>query len=260
MPPFFARGFVMRMMLPFLLASGCLFLGGGATLADDASAAKAIVDAAVKAHGGQGELARTALMTRQAKGIMSLFGQEVSFTDQMVLQLPERFRWTLDTAASGQKTRLLLIINGDKGWQAISGNVMEISKDRLEELHEEAYVIWLSTLLPFSKNNRLSVASLPDAVVDGRPAAGVLVTHKGRPDVKLYFDKQSGFLVKIARRAKEAGLAIDKEYVYSAHKAFDGVQLPTRYIELTNGKRLVEVTEMSYQFLRLVDDRTFARP
>jgi hypothetical protein len=250
----------MGKMLSLLLAGGCLLVASTATSADDISAAKAVVNEAIKAHGGREKLTKTEFMTRQARGVMSLLGQEVSFTDELVSQLPERLRWTLDAASSGQKTRLLLVINGDKGWQSTGGTVMDISKERLEELREEAYVIWLSTLLPLLKDNRFSLAALPGAAVDGRPASGILVSYKGRPDVKLYFDKETGLLVKIARRAKEAGLAIDKEYVYSAHKAFEGVQLPTKYVELANGKKFVEVAAISYTFLRSVDDGTFARP
>jgi hypothetical protein len=152
------------------------------------------------------------------------------------------------------------VINGDKGWQSVGGSVTDLGKDRLAELHEESHVIWLSFLLPFVKEQDFSVAMIPAEVVDGRPANGVRVTHRGRPDVKLYFDKQSGLLVKMARRAKEAGPTVDKEYLYSAHKSFDGVQLPTKYVELTNGRKFVEVADISYKFLRTVADSTFTRP
>jgi hypothetical protein len=250
----------MRTIFISILGSVFLFLAPAATLAGDATTARAIVDAAIKAHGGPEKLAKTALMTRQAKGVMSLFGQEVPFTDELILQLPERWRWTLDAGEAGQKSRLLLVVNGDKGWRSSGGAVMDVGKERLEELREEAYVIWLSTLLPFAKDNSFSLTPLPDIEVDGRPAAGVNVAHKGHTDVKLYFDKRTGLLVKIARRGKEAGLALDKEYVYSAHKSFEGVELPTKYVELANGKKYVEVEEISYKFLPSVNDSTFAQP
>jgi hypothetical protein len=250
----------MHRMLALMLAGGCWLAAPAATAAEDARTARAVMDQAIKAHGGSEKLAKTELMTRQAKGGINLYGQELPFTDEWVLQLPERWRWTLDAGAPGQKTRLLLVVSGDKGWQSTGGIVMDISKERLEELREEAYVMWISTLLPFVRENRFSLAPLPDAVVDGRPTTGVKVTHPGRPEVKLYFDKQSGLLVKIARRAKETGLAIDKEYLYSTHKGFEGVQLPTKYVELANGRKFVEAVEMSYKFPRSVEDKTFARP
>ncbi|HLJ96829.1 MAG TPA: hypothetical protein VKU02_26885 [Gemmataceae bacterium] len=227
--------------------------------ADDARTAKAILDAAITVHGGPERLAKTDRMTRQAKGIAS-FGQDLPFADEWVLQLPERWRWTFNIGPSGQQGRLLLVVNGDKGWQSSNGTTAEISKERLEELREEAYVMWLSTLLPFTKENGFTLASVADTEVDGRPAVGVKVTHAGRPEVRLYFDRQSGLLVKIARRAREANLAVEKEYLYRAHKGFEGVQLPTKYAELAAGKKLIEAIEISYQFPRSVDDKTFARP
>jgi hypothetical protein len=250
----------MRTMLAWMLGSFSCLVATAAALAGDASTARAIVDAAIKAHGGPEKLAKTALMTRQAKGAMSLFGQEVPFTDELILQLPERWRWTLEAGDAGRKSRLLLVVDGDKGWRSSGGAVMDVGKERLQELREEAYVIWLSTLLPFTKSNGFSLTLLADSEINGRPAAGVNVAHKGHTEVKLYFDKRSGLLVKIARRGKEAGLALDKEYVYSAHKSFEGVQLPTKYVELANGKKYVEVEEISYKFLASVRDGTFAPP
>jgi hypothetical protein len=250
----------MRSVLTLLLANSCLLASCTAVGAGDALTAKAVIDAAIKAHGGPELLARTALMRRQAKGTMSFSGQEVPFTDELVLQLPQRWRWTLEVGNAGQKARLLFVVNGDKGWQAGGGNVIELGKEKVEELREESYVLWLSTLLPLIQDNGFSLAALPDAEVDGRAAACVLVARRGRPDLKLYFDKQSGLLVKIGRRAKMAGLTVDKEYLYSGHRSFEGVRLPTKYAESANGKKFVEVADISYQFLHSVDERTFARP
>jgi hypothetical protein len=55
-------------------------------------------------------------------------------------------------------------------------------------------------------------------------------------------------------------LIVDKEYLYGDHKRVEGVQLPTRYVELTSGKKLVEAFSVSYRFLPQVDEKTFAKP
>jgi hypothetical protein len=250
----------MRSLLALVVATGSVLASLTASVAADAEAAKAIIDAAIQAHGGRDALAKTALMTRQAKGSMSFSGQEVPFTDELVLQLPQRWRWTLEAGNAGHKTKLLFVLNGDQGWQSAGGMVMELSKQKLEELHAEAYVLWLSTHLPLIKDSGFSLAALPDVEVEGHPAACIRVEHKGRRDLRLYFEKQTGLLVQIARRAKLADLTVEKDYIYSAHRRFEGVQLPTKYAELANGKKLVEVTDISYQFLRSVDERAFARP
>ena len=53
---------------------------------------------------------------------------------------------------------------------------------------------------------------------------------------------------------------VTKEYVYSDFKDFDGVKLPTTSVELTDGKKMIEVSEFTYKFLPRVDDNQFTRP
>src|SRR5262249_25113206 len=129
----------------------------------------------------------------------------------------------------------------------------------LEELREEAYVQWLATLVPLKKDP-FELAPVPEIKVDGKPAGGVKVSSKGHGDVKLYFDKASGLLVKIERPAREAGLQVDKEYVYSDHKTFDGVKLPTRSVELLNGKKFTQLSSAAYKFLDKPDASAFDKP
>jgi hypothetical protein len=249
----------MRTSIRFLLVLP-LVLAGAAVRADDREPA-AVLAAALQAHGGADALAKTRLMSRSDTGVMAVLpGQEVPFSDELTLQLPQRWRWILEAGPPGQKSLYLVTVNGDRGWQAAGGAPMEMSKNRLEEVREEGYVMWLATLLPLKTDSDFRLSSLPDARVDGRPAAVLNITHPGHGDVKLSFDKESGLLVKAERRGKEAGIVVTKEYQYGNHKDFDGVKLPTRYAELTNGKKFVDVTAATYKFLSRVDDSTFARP
>src|SRR5207237_2833090 len=95
---------------------------------DDPDPAIAIVDSAVKAHGGIENLVKTYLMTRKATGTMSFFGQEVPFTDELTLQLPNRSRWVFEGGPEGQKTKFTVVCRDDKGWQSTGGTAMEVNK------------------------------------------------------------------------------------------------------------------------------------
>ncbi len=66
--------------------------------------------------------------------------------------------------------------------------------------------------------------------------------------------------MKIERTAKQAGLTLKKEYVLSDHKDFEGVKLPTRWLELTNGMKSVDLTFSSYDFPSRLDEKAFAKP
>ena len=126
-------------------------------------------------------------------------------------------------------------------------------------MRNELYVLWLATLTPLKKDD-VTLAPVADIKVNGEPAAGVKATSKGRPDVKLYFDKKTHLLVKVERRVSEAGVAVDKEDFYSDYKEFDGVQLPTKLTFLVSGRKFSELSSATYKLPKKIDESVFAKP
>jgi hypothetical protein len=252
----------MRTTLGLIVSAAVLWVGMpiGAR-ASDREAALAIIEQAIKAHGGEDGLARAQRASRTGSGALTLGEKESAFTDEVLMSLPERLRVALSLEVEpGKKAPpLILTINGDKGWVSQFGTVSELSKERLDEMREEAYVQWLTTLVPLRKDT-FELAPVPEIKVDGKAAAGVKASSKGHNDVKLYFDKASGLLVKIERRARQAGLPVEKEYLYSEHKPFDGVKLPTKQVELLNGKKFSQLSSAAYKFLDKVDAAAFDKP
>jgi hypothetical protein len=227
---------------------------------DDADKAMTLVNEAIRAHGGMDSMLKTRSMVRVAKGELILFEQRTPFQDELALQLPKRWRWSLEQGSGAQRIRMVWVVNDEKGWQAIGGSVTEIPKLRMEEMQEEAYVLWITSLVPLKKEDGFQLALVEDATVNGKAAAGIKTSRKGHTDVTLYFDKESHLLVKTARRARESGLTFDKSYLYSGHKIFDGVMLPTKYVEMAKDKKMVEVTSLTYRFPEKLEDSTFAKP
>ncbi len=223
-------------------------------------AARAVVERAVKAHGGADALNRARTLRRNGTGTIAAPGKDVPFTDELIWQLPGRFRLTIDLGTGQDRSRVVRVVTPDKGWQTTGGMVTELGPDRLDELREEAYVLWLFTLTPLLNEPGFELSPAGEAEVGGRPALGVKAAHKGHADTRLYFDKESGLLVQIERRASEGGLPVQKRYVYADHKEFDGVRLPTREAELSDGKVTVELKDVSYRLLRGVNEGVFSKP
>jgi hypothetical protein len=234
-----------------------LVVAAGPVRAGDREAALGVIDRAIKAHGGEAGLAKAAVASRTESGFNLQGGQEVPFTSQVVHSLPDRVRLAV---VLDKKFPFLLVLDGDKGWQQAGGSMtVELPGSRLKEMREEAYVWWLATLAPLKKD-LFTLAPVPDARVDGQPAAGVKVSCPGHADTRLYFDKRSGLLVKIARRVPEAGVPVDKEYLYSDYKEFDGVKLPAKEVMTINGKKWSERTASAVKFLSRPDKKAFAKP
>ncbi len=222
-------------------------------------AARAIVDQAIQAHGGAEALLRTRSMVQASKGEITSFGAATPATCEVTIQPPDQCRWVFELEAGTQKVQVQLGINGDKGWRSSGGAVKEMVKPELEEQRERAYAAWLMTLLPL-KDSGSELSPLPETKVGDDPAVGVQVKRKGRPDVRLWFDKKSHLLVKLERKTKDAGQDATIEMILGEPKNFDGIKLPTRCLELVNGKKKAEWTMTSCKFPGRLEEGVFAKP
>jgi hypothetical protein len=233
-----------------------LMLLGSIMPSASAEEPRALIDRAIRAHGGESALRKATLLVRSGTGVLSYFGKELPFADELIVDLPDRLR--LGVTLEGQPKQLW-VINGTMGWQSIAGATSNLPRGRLDELREEAFVQWAATLLPL-RREQFTLTASREAKVQDRPVAVVKATAKGHGDLLLSFDKETGLLVQLARRAREGGVEVDKEYLYAAHRDFDGVKLPTSIIETLNGKKFSELSSVKYQFLRSRDDTLFGKP
>jgi hypothetical protein len=242
---------------PFLFAIFGFLLASQTIYAGEREDALAILEPAIKAHGGADDLTRAQNHTRTARGNMVLVGKDAPFTEEITLALPDRFRHSLEIGP--MKTRIVVVVDRTKGWQLTGGMAQDLDRIRLEELLDEMYIFWLTTLVPL-KQDRFQLAPLPEIKVNGNAAVGIKVSSRGRGDIKMYFDKGTNLLVKLERRARDQGVYANKEYFYSEHKFTDGVKWPTKIVETINGNRSVEISAATNRVLRSVEDATFGKP
>jgi hypothetical protein len=250
----------MRQVAGLMLAAGLLWAGPATCYAGEREDALALIEAALKAHGGEEKMARTASSVRKDTGLLSAYGKDVPLADELTLSLPDRSHMAVEVGTDARKARIIEVLNGDKGWRDNGATTTDLPKERVEELRENCFMLWVGTLVPLKKDSAFQFALLPEEKVNGQPAAGIKVSHKDHPDCKLYFDKKTGLLVKMTWHGKESGIEVDKDYYYSEHKDFDGVKFPTRITEMLNGKKFVDLAVESYKFLPQVDDSLFAKP
>ncbi len=220
------------------------------------AAALAIVNKGITAHGGEGPLTKALICSRTEIGAQAQASKDLTFTSEVVRSLPDRLRLTIEVE---KRLTIVRVLNGDKGWERVGGPPVELNKQGLSELREEVYVHWLATLVPLKKPG-FALSVLPEGKVGGQAVVGIKVVHRGHADSSLYFFKNSGLLAKIARRATEAGVPVDKEYLYSGHKYFGSVKLPAKEVMTINGRRFTELTITGYKFLPSAEASKFERP
>ena len=236
-----------------VLLALCLLLGlGGVNRADDD--ARAIIDKAIKAAGGEQALAKYKAQTWKEKGTFYGEGDGQPYTGTYAVQWPDKFKMEITDVFT-------LVLKGDQGWFSAGGNTTEMSKEQLAETKEGQYIGWVATLLPLT-DKAFELSPLGESKVGDQEAVAVKVARKDHNDVKLYFNKETGLLVKFAGRFKEArsGKEVDQESTLSDYKEVAGIMLPTKVSIKRNGKLFVEAQIDDLKPMDKLGDDVFAKP
>jgi hypothetical protein len=251
---------MMQKLVYGLLLAGLQLTATAAVRAEDKADARAIIDKAVKASGGEEKLAKYKAVTWKGKGKINLMGTEIEFTIQAAAQPPKQSRGQSEADFNGMKFERIQVVNGDKGWVSMMGNTEEMSDDQLAAAKEELYAGWVATLGPL-KDPAFKLAPLAEIKVGDHPAAGVKVSRQDHKDINLYFDKEKGLLVKLQRRAKDMmGQEVDQETFYSDYKETNGLKHATKQKTKRDGNDFLELEVQEYKPVEKLDDSTFAKP
>jgi hypothetical protein len=249
----------MRTLLPTALAAGLLFTHAGLAPAQDG--ARAILEKAIKAHGGQEKLAKFRASRARFKGVVLIGDTEAPFSAQMAVQLPDKLRVTLQARYMNREQTVTQVLNGDKGWISVDGQTREPSAEELARLKMLAYADHVVRLVPLLQEKGFELTVLKETKVNDRPAVGVKVASTGHPDISLYFDKESGLLIKTERQVtNNLKRMVLQEDFHSDFKDMDGYKRPTRSAVYQDGKKVTEGTLLEIRDYQSLPDSEFAKP
>jgi hypothetical protein len=229
--------------------------------ADDAADARAILDQAIKAHGGEATLGKFVAMYFKVKG--------TEFDGDM--KTPISFEWFFqgddkETGISYDENDKVIdveVVNGKEGWTKDSSRMTEaMSKERIESRQEEIYLNWATMFVPL-KGEGYRLSALGETEVAGRKALGILVRHDKHTPLNLYFDKETHLLVKHLqkRKGEDDGKEFTNEGVYSDYRTVQDTKQPFRAEISWDGVKTAElkVVEMKL-YDKPLDEKLFAKP
>lgn len=243
------------------LALGIGLVAVPAALAEEGP--RAVVEKAVRAQGGAAKVARLRTMRIKAEGTMSLLPaqRDVSFVIEDTWQMPDRYKTVSSFELTGVKLSQTQVISGDKAWAEINGMVQDLPKEAVAEMKEQKYAEDLDRL-GFLGDKGIELSPLDEVKVDGKPAVGVLVKSKGHRDVKLYFDKETGLLVKREHTVLDpaTGKEVTQEVIFSDYQEKDGLKHYRKIVALRAGKKVIDAKVTELEFFDKLDDKVFAKP
>ncbi|MGH7170110.1 MAG: hypothetical protein ACRELG_07530 [Gemmataceae bacterium] len=197
----------------------------GAVLAQDE--ARALIERALKAQGGMEAVKAGVAVRMKIKGkIFDKAGSvDIAGVQGEILDCGCRAKakFAIVPNAAGFPVHFTVVLNDDKSWAEVNGKVLVFSKDVLASQRLSLFGVRVTELADLLTDKGFTFAPLADAQVEGRPACGLKVSCKARPDISLYFDKETGLLVKYSYRARKTGEAKEvlRETVLSDYREPD---------------------------------------
>ncbi len=253
-----------KMLLPALV--GLLLLPASLARADNP---RTVIEKAIKAHGGAEKLSRLKAVRSKAKGTIDAkakgtidLGADTPFTLETVWSWPDKLKNTITLEAGKRKYTRVETVAGDDSWVREDGKTVPMSAAKRDELRAQAHLHSLLRLTPLLRDPRYKLSALAETQIDGGLAAGVRVACPGERDVSLYFDVETGRLVKLALRRYDdlTRKEVLQEEYFRAYEDRDGLPTATKQIWHRDGKKEVEMTFSEVRYPQRIDADEFADP
>jgi hypothetical protein len=223
---------------------------------------KAIIDKAVKAHGGAEKIDRMKCVQSKSKGKLELFGSSIDMTQEVSIKYPGKFKEVAEIDINGQKVKVISTFDGSKASITANGQAVDVTDKIMEEFKEGSYAMKVGRLTNLLTDKSLQLSLLGESRVEDRPAVGVKIASKDHRDINLYFDKESGVLLKVQTRKNDLQTMqeVDEERIIKEYQDIEGQKVPKKVLVNHDGKKYLEVEVVEVKFPDNIDDSEFQKP
>ncbi len=231
----------------------------GTVRADDDADAKAIVDKAVKALGGEEALGKAKAASWKSKTTLSFNGNENEGSSDAVMQDLDHFRQEFTGEFNGNKFRGVTVISDDKGARKFGDNRTDLDAAAVAAQKRTVYLTVIPVTLLALRDKDFKLAPIPEVKVSDKPAVGLNVTAPDKKEFKIYFDKESGLPVRTV--AKVQGFGNQGEFTqetdFSDYKDMAGIKKATKIVAKRNGEKFMSQQITEFKVLDKVDPKMF---
>jgi len=249
--------------LPAAQAALLFVLCGGPAGTDNEAEARKVIQRGIRAHGGADKLGKLQALTFRLKGkCYSLSARGNDYTATWAVQAPAKLRQEVHISASGRKLKVVRVVNGAEGWVQMADTTRAMAREALAERREGLYASHVERLVGLTGAG-FTLAPLGEAEVGGKAVVGVRVSQAGHRDVSLFFDRQTGLLLKSQRRAKDptgGSKEFTQEALFGDYKEVGGVLHAHQVTILRDGKKYADATCSDFQPREKLDDSVFVKP
>jgi outer membrane lipoprotein-sorting protein len=212
-------------------------------------AASAVLDKYVQALGGAEAMAKVG--SRTQKGKLSGFGPEPVPVDVSTKAPDKRI-----TTVHGQRGDNVTAFDGKSGWLGSTGRPpRDMSAVENEAARLDAALFFPSDLKRLFKEFLVA----PPGTIDGKDVVHLIAKNDGKPPAELWFDAQSGLVVRLVRYAETPLGRNPTQLDFADYRDAGGVKIPFRWTVARPSGRFTIQLDTSEQNVP-IDDKTFEKP
>ncbi|HTQ60394.1 MAG TPA: c-type cytochrome [Candidatus Solibacter sp.] len=206
-----------------------------------------LLDKYLEAVGGEAALLK--VTSRVEKGNITANGHQLPL--EVYSKSPDK-RLSIMHLPNGES---ITAFDGKQGWLSNNGHARLMSDADNAAEHIDADMHLAADIKSFYKKFTV----IPGEKIDGRDTYLVIGHTEGQPPLRLYFDQQSGLLLRIVRYSNTALGFNPTQIDYADYRDEDGVKIPFRWTLARPGNRFTIQIDQVQQNVP-VDDAKFAPP
>lgn len=216
---------------------------------------QAVLERAIRAHGGEANVSRCNVGRIQGKGVEHLehFG-DVPLRWEEAFHLPNRYKRTEWKSMFNRSiTQVTVIKDGVSRFRRDKGEIQQ----RPAEGEQEHFLMMLRMLIQLRKET-FTLTLLDEVELEGREVQGIKAVEEGVWRGNLFFDLKTGLLFFTQTRKTDLFDAeVLVETYYLDYQDFEGIPLPTRVISHKSGRKNLDFEITKVEFLDHIDEREF---
>jgi hypothetical protein len=235
--------------------------GLGTSIQADDEIAKATLDKAIKALGGEEKLAKVEAFTWKSKGKFIINGNHHNFKSHVTVQGLDQYRSEFEGEFNGNTVKGVTVLKGGKGWRKFGDQLTEMNEDQVANEKRSIYLMVIPTTLVTLKDKKFEIGTVSEEKVGDKQAIGIKGKGPDGKDFTIYFDKESGVPIKlVARMTGFTGEDFTMETSFANYKDFEGIQKATKIESKRDGEKFLEAELTEYKVVDKVDASTFDQP
>ena len=220
-----------------------------------------VIERAIVAHGGYESLSKSRVERIELRGTMYVGKTAVPFTNSLAIQMPGQYKSVVVIQQGERWHGIVHLLDGDDAMVAIDGQVQTVNSLHLSQLRQTLQLEQAMRLVPLLSDPGFTLLPGQDYSYNGGAVTSVRVQGKSQRELVLYFDQQSGLLVKSEHRLDgPGGKDVTQEAFYSDYREVGGHRRPGKVTIQRDGQKVMDVELVDAKRLVRIDVLEFRQP